>query len=146
MDEATRRAPHFGMRYVVLAFFALLACALCVLAVQRWGARDYVYGWNVAPNGTRLMYVAPGGAAAQAGLRAGDTIDWTHLPILGRANLGLIQTVAPGSTLRVRVQRSGAWRTVELTPKPSSLLYELGTHADLLARAMLMITGIILVY
>ena len=66
--------------------------------------------------------VIPDGAAARAGLRAGDTV----VRFAGRAidrfeEIERIALLHPGETLRIVVRRNGADRALALTPEPRTL-------------------------
>jgi predicted metalloprotease with PDZ domain len=60
--------------------------------------------------------VAQGGAAARAGLRAGDTITSINGEPAGFLNMGYLTRPEPGSRIRVRVERSGRTEEMELVP------------------------------
>lgn len=133
------------MRYAVLALVTLFAifCVVLLLGTSGWGA---YFGWNLGPDGTTITYVTPGAPASQAGVVAGDRIDWSTLPLVGRANLGLNQAVAVNTVLVVSVQRGTARRTVTLRPTPWPAIVELWGRVATLSALLLMAVGIALVY
>lgn len=133
------------MRYAVLALVALLAilCLGLLFGTTGWGA---YFGWNLAPDGTTISYVTPGGPASEAGILTGDRIDWRPLSLVGRANLGLNQAVDVDAALIVSVQRGTTWRTVRLRPTPWPSNVEIWGRFAMLSALLLMAVGIGLVY
>lgn len=132
------------MRYAVLALLSAL-WAFWLVALIATGPTAY-YGWNLGSDGTTITYVTPGAPVYRAGIRVGDRMDWSTLPLLGRANLGLTQAVATGARLRVTVFRGTQPRTVDLTPIPWPLGTQLSVRLAVFAELVLMAMGIALVY
>ena len=133
-------------RTLVLAFFALLAFCWALVLVSTWNVTASIFGWNLGPDGRTLMYITPGGPAEKAGIRKGDRVDWETLPVLGRANLGIVQAVAPDARLHVTIYRGTATHTYDLTPQPWSAVVVRGTEIDTAAGLILMAMCIGLVY
>lgn len=132
-------------RALVLAVFAAVSLLFAVSLFSTWGVPLSIYGWNLGADGTTLIYIAPDRPAAKAGLRVGDRIDWKTVSVRGRANLGLVQAVAPNAVLRVTVYRNAQARTVNLTSYPWERIVSVASRIDTVAGIILMAVGIALV-
>jgi hypothetical protein len=84
-------------------------------------------------------------AAEKAGLRAGDRVEWATLPLRGRANLGIIEAVPPGTRLPVTIHRNGQSRTVVLAPLRWPPIFEIASRAVTIGGLFLLVVGIALV-
>jgi hypothetical protein len=129
----------------VLAIFVLLALVWTIVLIAQWNAGAALFGWNLGADGRTLIYVTPGGAASRAGVRAGDRIDWSTLPLVGRVNLAVLEGVSAGTRLRVTVMRENATRTVVLAPKAWPKILEIASRAATMAGLFLLAIGIALV-
>lgn len=111
-----------GGRFILLLVM-LVVLWWAIVLIAGWNTPTGVFGWNAGPDGTTLTYVTPGLSADKAGLRAGDRIEWASLPMVGRANLGLVQNVALGTRLTIHVTRGKQTRavTLEAAPLPPSI-------------------------
>jgi hypothetical protein len=134
------------VRAVVLVVFALLGIFWAALFVASWSVALSFYGWNLGPDGTTLIYVTPGRSVERAGIRVGDRIEWSSLPLLGRANLGLNQAVAPDADLHLTIHHGTQTRTVVLRPTPWPPIVQYANRALTLAGLILLAIGIALVY
>ncbi len=78
-------------------------------AVDEFGLKDR--------NGAVVLNVAPGGAAAKAGIEPGDVIvGYNGKPIRNRDELvAMVTATKPGTTVPVRVVRDGQERTISVT-------------------------------
>jgi hypothetical protein len=133
------------VRAFVLSLFAAITLAFAVILFATWNVHLSIFGWNLGPDGTTLIYVAPNRPAAEAGIRVGDRVDWRSLPVLGRANLGLVQAVARDARLRVTIYRSARPRTVELQATPWRSIIDNASRIVTLAAIILVAIGIALV-
>ncbi len=143
-EQPLRARPFIG----TLALVCIVALTIfwVVMAATNWNTlRGSVFGWNLASDGTSLRYVTPGFPAAQAGIQAGDQVDWASLPLLGRANLGEDQVVPPDSILTLNVSRAGTSRTVRIESVAWSGLVLTATRVGLVAQIFLIGIGIALV-
>jgi hypothetical protein len=144
MVHAQDIGSHKVARTLVLALIASLVVFWAAILIATWGIPSGIFGWNLAPNGTRLMYVSPGKPAYQAGLRVGNRIDWSSLSVLGRANLGLVQPVSADKRLTVIFYDGSRIRKATLVPE----LWPYVTKAQRLSTAaglFLILIGIALV-
>src|SRR5262249_19531530 len=74
-------------------------------------------GWTAVPSGKSFLVeaVAPGSAAARAGIAPGDRIvEWDEQPLFGFLRLRLLQAEI-GRPYRVTIDRAGAPRIVVIT-------------------------------
>jgi hypothetical protein len=126
-----------------VAAFALFCAALLISTLNEPAS---IFGWNLGPDGRTLIYVTPGKPAANAGIRAGDRVDWRNLSVLGRANLGLVQAVSPHARLRITIYRGASARTVQLASVPWDPLVVIGQRMATAAGLILVAIGIGLVY
>jgi hypothetical protein len=134
-------------RALYLAAIALLGLVGLAFLLATWdGYAGSIFGWDVGADNRTITYVTPGGPAHRAGIVAGDRVDWRSLPLLGRMNLALNVTVAPGSTLEVTIEREGSARTVTLAALPWGPIVEWVTRAQALAALVLLAIGVALVY
>jgi serine protease Do len=78
-------------------------------AVDEFGLKDR--------NGAVVLNVAPGGAAAKAGIEPGDVIvGYNGKPIRNRDELvAMVTATKPGTTVPIRVVRDGQERTISVT-------------------------------
>lgn len=134
------------IRALVLSLVALFAIVTFFVLVSTPNIYGGIFGWNLGPDGKTLIYVTPGGPAAQAGIRANDQIDWQTLPLSGRANLGLVQSSAPGSHLTLTIIRDGHPRRVTLAAQVWTSPVQNSERAFYLAELFLVVIGIFLVY
>lgn len=132
-------------RTFALTLLALLALFWSIVLFATWGSRHGLFGWNVGSDGTTLIYVAPGGPAARAGLRAGDRIDWATLPLRVRANLAIVEAVPPALRFQVAVERNGVRHIVRIAPAPWPPIFEFASRALNLAGLVLFAVGLALV-
>lgn len=100
--------------------------------LSRIGPNRAMLGIALSPNrgqradGVEVASVSPGGAAAEAGLKAGDVlleIDGTKLTRDGERTaedklLGFMQSVQPNQKVRVRYRRDGKVHDAEITARP----------------------------
>ena len=102
---------------LLLAFilFSFYEIGYGVLAPDSFGA---YFGWNIGADAATLTYITPGGPAEKAGIRAGDRIEWSSLPLLGRLNLLVPQATYVNETLTVTTIRSGRAATYTLRSVP----------------------------
>lgn len=138
--------PRKLARAIVLAFAALLVLFWAVVLFTTWASAHAMFGWNLGPDGKTLTYIVPNGPAARAGLRAGDRIDWSTLPLVARANLAIVEAVTPGVPVNVTVYRGTAKSTARVVPVPWPPVFESASRALTLAGLFLGIIGIALVY
>src|SRR5688500_15145621 len=91
-------------------------------AVDEFGLKDR--------NGAVVLNVAPGGAAAKAGIEPGDVIiSYNGKPIRNRDELvALVTATKPGSTVPVRVVRDRQERTISVTVEDLDLEAETTTQ------------------
>jgi serine protease Do len=91
-------------------------------AVDEFGLKDR--------NGAVVLNVAPGGAAARAGLEPGDVIiAYNGKPIRNRDELvGMVTATKPGSTVPVRIVRDRQERTISVTVEELDLEAETTTQ------------------
>lgn len=133
-------------RTLFLTLVTLFAVATFFVVVATANVDGGIFGWNLGPDGQTLIYVTPGGPAARAGIRVNDEIDWRTLPLLGRANLGLVQSTAPGDKLTVTIVRNGQRHRVTLTAVPWGTAVQQSQRAVYFAALFLLAIGIVLVY
>ena len=134
------------LRACVLALVAAAVVAGLVYQAATWNASGAIFGWNLGADGKTIIGVTPGLPAAKAGIERGDQVDWRTLPLLGRANLGLIEHVAMGDTLRVTVYRHGVPRTVTMLPVPWGRAVDVVSRVPSLCGKVLALIGIALVW
>ncbi len=143
-EQSLGARPFIGT--LALVCMVSLTIFWVVMAAMGWNTlRGSIFGWNLASDGTSLRYVTPGLPAAQAGVAAGDRVDWASLPLLGRANLGEDQVVPPDSILTLNVSRAGTTRVVRLESVPWSGLVLAATRVAFVAQIVLIGIGIALV-
>lgn len=138
--------PRKLARASALAFIALLVLFWAVVLFTTWGTPHALFGWNLGPDGKTLTYIVPNGPAARAGLRAGDRIDWSTLPLVARANLAIVEAVTPGVPVNVTVYRGAAKSTLRVVPAAWPPVFEGASRALTLAGLFLGVIGIALVY
>jgi len=103
------------------ALFGLCALAAILLAAAMWMTLAVAgdAGATLLPSGVpfvdQVTAVEPGGAAALAGLRAGDMIEVRDLSPQDRLRIRTL--AAAGKTIALRIRRDGVQRTVTLTPR-----------------------------
>jgi hypothetical protein len=139
-NRRTSRIPH------VLFVAALAAWALIeVLA----GLNSFIhpaghFGFNFRPAGASeaiVTNVEPSSAAADAGLRAGDRIEWQKMDSSDRYRLeSPFAYKYAGMSLPLSVVRDGEARTIAMTAKPSP-----GVPSDLVAEALAIVVTLIFV-
>jgi serine protease Do len=93
-------------------------------AVDEFGLKDR--------NGAVVLNVAPGGAAAKAGIEPGDVvISYNGKPIRNRDELvAMVTATRPGTTVPVRVVRDRQERTISLTVEELDLDAEASVRSD----------------
>lgn len=132
-------------RTIVLSIIAVLALFWSVVLIATWDSQHALFGWNLGADGRTLIYVMPGGPAWRAGLRAGDRLDWSTVPLVGRANLAMVEGVLPSTRLHVSARRGSTMRTVAIAPKQWPGILEASSHVLTLAGLFLLAIGIALV-
>lgn len=134
------------VRTLVLAIFGAMALTFAVILFSTWNMPLSIFGWNLAPDGTTLIFITPNRPAAEAGIRPGDRVDWRTLSVRGRANLGLVQAVAPNAHLRVTIYRGAQSRIVDLFAVPWERVVDRAIRTVTAAGLILVVVGIGLVY
>lgn len=133
------------MRALTLAFVGLVALFWTAVLFATWNEPHGLFGWNLGSDGKTLVYITPGGPAEKAGLRVGDRIEWSTLPLRGRANLGIIEGVPPSTRLPVTIYRGSRTRTVVLAPLRWPAIFEVASRTVTLGGLFLLAVGIALV-
>ncbi len=141
--HATR--PLSILETLALAFIAIVSLyTLGGAAISPYPNYGY-FGWNLAPDLTTVEYVTPNSPAARAGVRSGDRIDWKTLPLLGRANLGIVQPVKPGAQLTFTATRNGIASTHTIEAVPFGAAVQNVTRIQDLVQLALIAIAIVLV-
>ena len=133
------------IRALVLTLIAALVLSWALVLFATWNVPHALFGWNLGSDGTTLIYVPSGGPAARAGLRAGDRIDWSTLPLVGRANLAIVQAVDPSTRLHVNVAHGIARRSTVIAPAVWPKMFEVASRVLTLSGVFLTAIGIALV-
>ncbi len=135
MRAEDRGMQRSGGRFILLLVVFVVLWWLA-LGIRYWTTPVAVFGWNLGSDGTTLSYITPGLPADRAGLRVGDRVEWSTLPTLGRANLGLVQNVEPGSRFTLTVWRGNQSRVVTLQafsePASVTLPHKIGWVCNML--------------
>jgi hypothetical protein len=106
----------------LLAGLAALAAALVVFVLFSrnallWNGSP---GWSLQPSGrayvVEVASVSPHGAAARAGVRAGDDIDLRSVPFAERVFLLALPAPLAGHALPIGVERGGRVRHLDVVP------------------------------
>ncbi|HTU80594.1 MAG TPA: PDZ domain-containing protein [Candidatus Acidoferrales bacterium] len=103
------------LRIVAVALLAAFEIACFVVAAVTWNQPQGFFGWNTATDGVTVANVEPNLPAARAGIRAGDRLVYSTLPVLGRINTVLTENTYAGATLAFQVERRGTVRRVTMT-------------------------------
>ena len=130
---------------VVLAFIAIFALYVVSAEVFSPYPSGAYFGWNVGSDLRTISYVTPRSPVEKAGIRVGDRVDWKTLPLLGRADLALIQPVHVGSKLTFTAFRNGVPRTVSVDSVPFGVESQNLSRFDWLVQLTLIGIGIALV-
>lgn len=138
-------ASHKHARSFTLASIAAVALMAAVMLVATWGVPHAFFGWNVGSDGETLINVVRDGPAWQAGLRSGDRLDWSTLPLVARANLAIVEAVSADTAVDVRYARGGVTQTAHVTPKPWPATFESASRILTLAGLFFTAIGIGLV-
>ena len=141
-----RSASRKLARTFVLALLSLLTLFWAVVLIATWNVPHALFGWNIGSDGRTLRYITPGGPAAQAGLRVGDRLVYSAVPLVGRANFTIVEAVSPNTSLELTVERNGAMRQVRLVPRRWPRIFEMASHALTAAGLLLMAIGVALVH
>lgn len=103
------------------------------LSSRAWGGRRLrrsVVGVQLDPSsprdGARVLEVSPGGAAAEAGVHAGDLIRTVNGKTIAGADtaaevVALLRDVPPDTPVRLGIRRGDRTLSIELTTRPDSL-------------------------
>lgn len=132
-------------RTAILAAIGAVAVFWSVVLVATWNVPHGLFGWNLGSDGQSLIYVSPSGPAARAGLQVGDRLNWSTLPLVGRANLAIVESVLPSTRLHVTFSRGNRVRSTVVVPQPWPKALGVASHVLTLAGIFLVVIGIILV-
>ena len=129
---------------VLVGLFSAFWLAVLLGAADISGA---IFGWRSRPRRTDAEpATAPGEPAAMAGIEVGDQVVWPTLPLVGRANLALVQQVEPGTRLAVTIRRNGITREFVLDAERWAAIEVNAVRLFAAAGIVLTVLGIILVY
>jgi hypothetical protein len=116
-ESTAATTPRFITVAILVLCVAIVILSFVVLVIST--QREFgVFGWNVGADGTTIISVTPNLPAANAGIRAGDQIEFATLPLIGRVNLEVPEAVGAGDELTATVRRDGHRRTVTLRAAP----------------------------
>jgi hypothetical protein len=144
--QSTHSDKAVIVRALVLSIFGAVALGFTVMLFATWGVQLSIFGWNLGPDGTTLIYITPDRPAAKAGIHPGDRVEWRTLSVRGRANLALVQAVAPDAKLRITVYRGSHARTVYLSAVPWESIVGNASRVATAVALVLVAVGIGLVY
>jgi GAF domain len=140
------RARPSVTRTLVLVLIGLFCTFWLAVLLGAASIAGSIFGWNLGPDGRTLIYVTPGGPAAKAGVEKGDRVDWPSLPLVGRANLALVQQVEPGTRLPITIHRRGVAHEFVIDAEPWGDIEVNAVRLFAVAGLVLTVLGIILVY
>ncbi|HEX5275728.1 MAG TPA: hypothetical protein VFW34_10670 [Candidatus Rubrimentiphilum sp.] len=132
-------------RTFVLAIIALWALGWVLYAAFVPTAVGAIFGWNMGPDGSTIIYVTPGGPAANGGVRVGDRIDWKTLPLEGRANLAIPMAEKAGTVMPITITRGSKTIHTTLAARLWGSFYRLVQIANYALGAVVIAIGIALV-
>jgi hypothetical protein len=137
-------APRFGTVAVLLLIW-LFAAAAIVLQVLSANDVTGVYGWNTGPDGRTITSVTRGYPAAEAGIQAGDVVDYQSMSLLGRINTVIPQAVYAGAPLAVRFERAGKSHIVTMAATPAAG-FQIRNIASIVSGVLIFVVGTFLVW
>jgi hypothetical protein len=106
-----------ALRVTVVAAFGLFMLWMLVLGVMAFGQPAAQLGWNLGTDGVTVTNVEPNSPAQKAGIVVGDRIVYDKMPILGRIDTVLNESIYPGAAITFPIVHNGVERTVTVQSK-----------------------------
>ncbi len=136
-----------AIRSAILALFACCVGLCIAVELGTWNVAYGPLGWNVGSDATTVSYVTRRGAIADAGVRAGDKIDWLRLPVMGRANAVLVQQLRQGQRLTFSIAHPGSeTRTISVPARAWDPAVNAVQHISHLVGQLFALFALALVY
>lgn len=141
MEVSARRA----VRILVLGAIALWALGRLAFVALTPLPSGGIFGWSLSADGHTIGYVMPGGPADTGGIRAGDRVQWTDMPLALRSNLALSESVPVATRVPVTFFRDGIAHHTTLVSVPWSRTVQQSDRWATAVGVVLIAIGIVLV-
>ncbi|HEY1976653.1 MAG TPA: hypothetical protein VGG89_08915 [Candidatus Baltobacteraceae bacterium] len=122
-----------ALRVTTVFVIGILEVACFTVALVTWNTPGAEFGWNLGRDALTVTSVEPNLPAARAGIVPGDKIVYATMPVLGRIDALLAESVYPGATISFRVVHDGIERQVTMQAEsfpsisaPANVAYAFG--------------------
>lgn len=103
-----------AIRVTAVFVIGVLEVAGFLIALATWNMSGAEFGWNLGRDAVTVTNVEPNLPAAKAGILPGDRVVYSTLPVLGRMDTLLAESVYRGATISFRILRNGVERQVTM--------------------------------
>lgn len=135
-----------AVRWFVASFIALWTLGWAAYVVFSPSPAGGFVGWDLGTDGVTITHVTIGGPAEGAGVKVGDSLHWSSLSTLARANLGVDIAAPVGARVDAPVIHDGHVRHMTIVAQRWDDDVQYGFIAEVLAGAVLLAFGIVLVF
>lgn len=111
-----------ALRVTAVFVIGIFEVACVVVTLMTWNTPGAEFGWNLGSDGVTVINVERNLPAAKAGIAPGDKIAYAAMPVLGRIDTLMAESVYPGAKISFRILRNGVGRQVTMRAEsfPSS--------------------------